>query len=83
MPISSADTARPTPRLVIQGLSAGYGRDPIISDIDLVVGDGEVVSVIGANGAGKSTLLKTITGALSTMSGQVATSPRLATCLTR
>ncbi|HUY25192.1 MAG TPA: ABC transporter ATP-binding protein [Candidatus Saccharimonadales bacterium] len=71
MPISSADTARPTPRLVIQGLSAGYGRDPIISDIDLVVGDGEVVSVIGANGAGKSTLLKTITGALSTMSGQV------------
>lgn len=76
MPTSSAEKGRPTPRLVVEGLSAGYGRDPIISGIDLAVGGGEVVSVIGANGAGKSTLLKAITGALPAMSGRVALGDR-------
>jgi len=39
-----------------------YGNLPAITEINLTVSAGEIVSVIGSNGAGKSTLLKTITG---------------------
>ncbi len=77
MPTSSAEAAaagpaaRRTPLLVLEGLTAGYGGDPIVSDVSLAVGEGEVVAVIGANGAGKSTLLKAVTGRLAPMRGRV------------
>jgi ABC-type branched-subunit amino acid transport system ATPase component len=60
----------------IAGLAAGYGGDPIVAEIDITVGAGEVVAVIGANGAGKSTLLKAITGALVPISGRVTVEGR-------
>lgn len=44
--------------LVLDHLSVGYGEDPIIDDISLVVRRGESVALIGHNGAGKSTLVK-------------------------
>ena len=50
--------------LETRGLSAGYGRDTVLHDIDLVVRPGEIVALIGANGAGKSTLVKAISGLL-------------------
>ncbi|MGH7757928.1 MAG: ABC transporter ATP-binding protein [Candidatus Dormibacteria bacterium] len=71
MPTSSAEPGRPAACLSITALAAGYGRDPIVSEITLEVGAGEVVAVIGANGAGKSTLLKAVTGALPLMAGGV------------
>jgi len=43
-------------------LDAGYGDFQALFAVDLEVGEGEVVAVIGANGAGKSTLLKTVSG---------------------
>jgi branched-chain amino acid transport system ATP-binding protein len=57
--------------LETRGLSAGYGRDTVLHDIDLVVRPGEIVALIGANGAGKSTLVKTISGLLPARAGEV------------
>jgi len=43
--------------LTVSGITAGYGRVKVLKEVDLEVGEGEVVSLVGANGAGKSTLL--------------------------
>lgn len=53
-----------TPPLVVRRLKAWYGRAQILFDVDLEVGDGEVVALMGRNGAGKSTALKSIMGLL-------------------
>ncbi|TIR27828.1 MAG: ABC transporter ATP-binding protein [Mesorhizobium sp.] len=50
------------PLLSIRGLKAGYGDFQALFGIDLDLGAGEVLALIGANGAGKSTLLKAIVG---------------------
>ncbi|MCD9199858.1 ABC transporter ATP-binding protein [Aeromicrobium wangtongii] len=50
------------PLLEVRGLRAGYGQINVLHDIDLEVGNGEVVVVLGANGAGKSTLMSAISG---------------------
>jgi ABC-type branched-subunit amino acid transport system ATPase component len=52
-------------------VTAGYGGDPVIRNIDVIAGPGTVVSVVGPNGSGKSTLLKALTGVLRVSSGQV------------
>ena len=59
MPISARE-----PLLVVKGLSAGYGKIGILSDVDIVVYPGEIVAMLGPNGAGKTTLLKAISGLL-------------------
>jgi ABC-type branched-subunit amino acid transport system ATPase component len=56
--------------LELRGLSTGYGGTPVVHDIDLMVGAGEIVTLVGANGAGKTTLVKTI-GLLRAESGQI------------
>jgi branched-chain amino acid transport system ATP-binding protein len=61
------------PLLAVRGLSAGYGRLPVLRDVSLDVADGEFVAILGANGAGKSTLLRTISGYLTTITaGSIA-----------
>ncbi|TCT05463.1 ABC transporter ATP-binding protein [Aquabacter spiritensis] len=50
--------------LEIHGLSAGYGGQPIVRDIRLTVGTGEIVALLGANGAGKTTTLRAASGVL-------------------
>ena len=57
--------------LEARGLSGGYGRVPILHGIDLDVGEGEVVGILGHNGMGKSTLLKTLMGFLPAHAGTV------------
>ena len=59
------------PVLELAGLSAGYGGAPAVSGIDLVVGAGEVVALLGANGAGKTTTLLAASGALAPLAGEV------------
>jgi branched-chain amino acid transport system ATP-binding protein len=54
-----------------RGLSAGYGKMPVVREIDVRVDAGEVVALIGANGAGKTTTLLTLAGELSPMTGEV------------
>lgn len=46
--------------LDVQNVSAGYGQQPIIKDINLHVDDRTITTIIGPNGAGKSTLLKAV-----------------------
>lgn len=57
--------------LTVAAVTAGYGDVPILTDIDVSVGEGETVVVIGPNGAGKSTLLKCIAGLVRVRSGTI------------
>lgn len=52
-------------------LSVGYGKNIIISGIDVKVQKGTIVTVIGPNGSGKSTILKTITKQLEKLGGTI------------
>ena len=45
-------------------MSAGYGKVPVLHDIEMDIAAGEVVTVLGPNGAGKSTLIKGIAGVI-------------------
>jgi len=57
--------------LEARGLSAGYGRAQVLFGLDLAVGQGEVVALLGRNGAGKSTTLKALMGLVEARSGEV------------
>jgi branched-chain amino acid transport system ATP-binding protein len=61
----------PEPILAVSGLRAGYGTTEILRGVDLVVGHGEIVAVLGSNGAGKSTLNQTISGVLRPWTGSI------------
>ena len=56
--------------LEVRSASASYGKHRALLGIDLTVGGGELVTLLGANGAGKSTLLRVLSGLIS---GDVST----------
>ncbi len=58
--------------LVLENVTAGYGRINAIRNVSLSVERGEIVAVLGANGAGKSTTLRTISGLLRARAGSIA-----------
>ncbi|MFF5363678.1 ABC transporter ATP-binding protein [Streptomyces scabiei] len=60
-----------TPVLKVAGLTAGYDGAAVIRGIDLEVGAGEVVALLGANGAGKTTTLKTVSALLRPLAGTI------------
>ncbi len=55
----------------VAGLESGYGDIQVLWGVDLDVGHGEIVCLIGSNGAGKTTLLRTISGLLPARAGTV------------
>lgn len=57
--------------LELEGVTAAYGRLPVLHDVSLQVRPGEIVSLIGANGAGKSTTMMTICGRPRASQGRV------------
>ena len=57
--------------LEIRGLHAGYGKVEILRGIDLDVGAGEIVAVLGSNGVGKSTLNNNISGLYKPFAGSI------------
>ena len=57
--------------LAISGLRAGYSTTEILRGIDLTVGEGEIVAVLGSNGTGKSTLNRTISGVMRASHGTI------------
>ena len=57
--------------LELSGLRAGYGGSVVLDGVDLTVGEGEVVALLGINGAGKSTTMRVITGLLARGGGRV------------
>lgn len=52
-------------------VTSGYGTTAVLDEINFSIGEGEIVTLVGANGAGKSTLVKTISGLIRPMSGDV------------
>ena len=56
-------------------LAAGHGARALFSGLDLVVGPGDVVGLVGANGAGKSTLLRLLAGELEPGAGHGVAQP--------
>ena len=52
-------------------LSVGYGKQPLIENIEICLEKGEILTLIGPNGAGKSTILKSITKQLALLGGTV------------
>src|SRR6202171_2397496 len=65
------DHAPPVPSLRAEHITSGYGGVPVVRDVSLAVGPGEIVAVIGPNGAGKSTLLKSLVGILRVTGGKI------------
>ncbi len=61
-----------SPLLSLQGVHAHYGKSHILHGIDLTVGRGEVVSLLGRNGAGRSTTMKSIMGLVDVTGGSIA-----------
>lgn len=57
--------------LEIQGLYVKYGNIEVLHGINIEVGEGEMVTILGANGAGKSTTLLTISGLVRPSQGQI------------
>ncbi|WP_413711373.1 ABC transporter ATP-binding protein [Rhizobium sp. Rhizsp82] len=58
--------------LEIQGLNAWYGESHILHGIDMTVGEGETITILGRNGVGKTTTLRTITGIVRARKGKIS-----------
>jgi ATPase subunit of ABC transporter with duplicated ATPase domains len=57
--------------LEVEGVSKGYGAEPLFKDLKMMIAVGERVAIIGPNGIGKSTLLRTLVGDLKPDTGKV------------
>ncbi len=63
------------PVLVADGVTAGYVPDlPILHDVSLRAGAGQITLIIGPNGAGKSTMIKAIAGLIAVSAGRICVS---------
>jgi branched-chain amino acid transport system ATP-binding protein len=62
--------------LAIEQLTTGYEDAAVIRSLDLTVGYGEVVALLGANGAGKTTTLRAISGIVHPMAGRIVFAER-------
>lgn len=60
-----------SPAITVSGLSKAYGEDPVLEDLDVVVGEGDIYGLLGPNGAGKTTTLDILTGTLHPDNGEV------------
>lgn len=70
--IRDAPTSAPEPpAIVLQGLHVRYGAIDVVKGIDLIVGAGEIVSLLGQSGCGKTTTLRCIAGFVSADQGSV------------
>ena len=61
----------PAELLRIQGLCAGYGLGQVLFGIDLHIGPGEIIGLLGRNGMGKTTLVRSIMGFIKPGQGQI------------
>jgi branched-chain amino acid transport system ATP-binding protein len=69
------------PLLAVRGVHSYYGNIAALKGVDIEVGEGEIVALIGANGAGKSTLMMTICGNPHARAGSIAFAGRDITAL--
>jgi branched-chain amino acid transport system ATP-binding protein len=66
-----AEAAEAALLLDVRGLQSGYGRRPVLFEIDLHIGVGEIVAMFGHNGAGKTTTLNSIFGRIRSSAGTI------------
>ncbi|KOF18998.1 histidinol dehydrogenase [Ensifer adhaerens] len=59
------------PLLRVSGLNAWYGESHILHGVDMTVGEGEMVTLLGRNGVGKTTTLRSIMGIVRNRKGQI------------
>ena len=59
------------PVLELERLTVGYDGAPVVRGLDLEVGQGEIVALLGANGAGKTTTLRAVSGLVHPLAGAV------------
>lgn len=57
--------------LNVESLRASYGQSAVLHGLDLTVGAGEIVAIMGRNGMGKTTLMKTLMGIVAAKSGTI------------
>lgn len=72
----SAERAGHGERIRADGVTAGYGGDPVIRAVTVQAEPGQVVSIVGPNGSGKSTLLKSLVGVVRVSDGTVLVGDR-------
>ena len=59
------------PLLAVRDLRVGYDGVPVLSEVAIEIGEGEIVAIVGTNGAGKSTLLRAIGGVVEADNGAI------------
>ena len=64
-------TALPEPLVEMRGIEKHYGPVHALRDVNLSIGRGEIVGLLGDNGAGKSTLIKVLSGAVPYTAGEI------------
>ena len=65
-----APDAAPNPLLLLERVFAGYGHEPVLSNVTLTLSPGDRIGLLGVNGAGKSTLIKLMAGEVAPLSGR-------------
>ena len=73
-PTVRAEAPRPAatkPMLQLEQVRAGYSGSLVLTDLDLVVREGEAVALLGRNGVGKTTMLRAITGTVHKSAGRI------------
>jgi zinc transport system ATP-binding protein len=68
-PLDGPSTGEPL--LFAEGVSFGYGREPVLEGVTMSVARGEFVALVGPNGSGKTTLLRILLGSLRPAAGTV------------
>ena len=63
--VATTKSSASVPVIELREIDVFYGRVNALSKVSLVVGQGEIVALIGSNGAGKTTTLRTISGLIS------------------
>ncbi|MGH9035782.1 MAG: ATP-binding cassette domain-containing protein, partial [Acidimicrobiia bacterium] len=75
IPLAKAGSERPAsarpPVLTVAGLVVDYGTNRVLDGVDLEVGAGEVVALVGENGTGKTTLVRCVGGMLRPTAGTI------------
>ncbi len=74
--MTALPASRPAEFLRIAGLHAFYGESHILHGVDLSVGTGELVTLLGRNGSGRTTTLKSILGLVDRRTGHVVVNGR-------